>query len=427
MRKEVLVIMMNRYKTDLKEIEKCFSELKIGGNQEKICKQISRILTRMFKQNFKVSVCQNNTNSFFGMTIFPSVNTCETLISAILNNQSHLDTVVEIWRKNEDWNIEIDSILLFDSNLNANPTELVAILLHEIGHTMYSNSVPQRLFHVIRYELINIKMKTRNMFNNSKLKSLMVPSVIEACSIKMYKFLSTKEEMDADKFVVSMGYGEALNNFLEKLLRARGNSFINKAESEADDDIRAIFHWGVENIDELRSRKTKLKYQLNAQILKTPSIFAKDILTNIKNIFFGSGSHLKFNQLITESTIMRFYDSWSKDASDEVVLEFLANPRMGKLKKIDAHEIDFIKIKIDQIENHDDRIYLLDIVYHYLEQIELYKDYIETGKASKVPHSKKFIDDTEKELNELKSVILKTKIPERRYGVFIKYPNGYDG
>ena len=160
--------MINRYKTDLKELEKCFSELKMGGNQEKICKQISRILTRMFKQNFTVNVCKNNTNTFYGMTVFPSVSTCETLISAILNSESHLDGVIEVWRKNENWNIEIDSIAIFDSNLNANPSELVAILLHEVGHTMYSNSVPQRLFHVLRYELpLDLINFSKKLFNAS--------------------------------------------------------------------------------------------------------------------------------------------------------------------------------------------------------------------------------------------------------------------
>lgn len=419
--------MKNKYKTDLLELEKCFSELKMGHNQDNSCKQISRILTRMFKQNFKVSVCKNNTNTFFGMTVFPSVNTCETLISAILNSNSHLDGVVEVWKKNEDWNIEIDSIALFDSNLNTNPAELVAILLHEVGHTIYSNSVPQRLFNVLKYELVNVKMKTRNMFNNSKLRTLIVPSVVEACSIKMYKFLNTREEMDADKFVVEMGYGPALNNFLEKLLRTKGNSLINKTEKEAEQDIKAIFAWGVENIDELRSRKTKLRYQLNAQILRTPSLFAKKILGDIRDLFFGAGAAMKFNQLITESTILKFYDGWKKDAANEVVLEFMGNARMGKLKKLDVQEIDFIRIKIEQIENHDDRIYLLDIIYHYLEQIELYKEYIADGKANKVPHSKKFIEDSEKELMKLKATILKTKIPERRYGMFIKYPNGFEG
>ena len=67
------------------------------------------------------------------------------------------------------------------------------------------------------------------------------------------------------------------------------------------------------------------------------------------------------------------------------------------------------------------------MVYHYLEQIELYKEYIADGKANKVPHTKKFIEDVEKELMELKATIMNTKIPERRYGVFIKYPNGYEG
>lgn len=419
--------MKNKYKTDLLELEKCFSELKMGGNQEKISKQISRILTRMFKQDFTVNVCKNNTNKFFGMSVFPSVSTCETLISAIMTNQSHVDTVIEVWKKNEKWNIEIDTIALYDSNLNVNPSELVSILLHEVGHTIYSNSVPQRLFNVFKYEMLNVKMKTRNMFNNSKLRTLMVPSVLEACSIKMYKFLNTREEMDADKFVVEMGYGPALNNFLEKLLRVQGNSCINKTEKEAEQDVRAVFHWGVENIDELRSRKTKLKYQLNAQILRTPSLFAKKVLGDIRSLFFGSGSGMKFDQLITESTIMKFYDGWKNDAANEVVLEFMGNARMGKLKKLDVQEIDYIKIRIDQIENHDDRIYLLDVIYHYLEQIELYKEYMAQGKANKVPHSKKFIEDAEKELIELKTRILKVKIPERKYGVFIKYPNGFEG
>ena len=196
----------NKYINELQQLEDCFSDIKQNKNIDKNLSYINRILIRMFGDQFSVSIVKNSNSDFFGMSVYPTINTCEKIVSCILEDKSRFQTAMELWKENKEWNIEIDSILLYDISLNSNPKEIVAVLLHEIGHTIYSNSIPQRLFKVIRYENMDINLKLRNMLTNPKLKTLLIPTVIEACEFKWFKFLNEVEEAEADKFVIKMGY-----------------------------------------------------------------------------------------------------------------------------------------------------------------------------------------------------------------------------
>lgn len=414
-----------RYKNDLDEIEECFNQIKMKPRKsEKQLFQINKILVRMFGDQFKCVMVDNSTHKFFGMTVFPSMNTCESIITNIIEGKSKSSNVLDIWKGNKDWVIEIDSLLFDDLNLNVNPKELTAILMHEIGHTVYSNSIPQRLFKVMRYQMTTVKLSVRNMMSNVKMKALITPVVIEACSTKILKYVSEKDENEADKFVVNIGLGDALNSFINKLLVAYGNSMLNKRERDAEMDIESVFEWSITNIEELRSRKTKLKKELTIQMISTPSIFIKKAFNDIKGLFFGGDSLVKFDQLVTEQTMLESYDTLVKNTEYEIMTEMFHN---NKIKKIDRSEVDYIRIQTENISSSDDKIYLLDLIYYQTEVIKNGLKLIAEGKQNKVRETKSELDDMMKELQELRQVVLRFKIPEKSFSVFVKYPKGYEG
>ena len=253
---------------------------------------------------------------------------------------------------------------------------------------------------------------------------MLIPTVIEACEFKWFKFLNDVEEAEADKFVIKMGYGEPLNDLFTKLIKSKGNSLFNKTEKDAEDDIKAIYEWGIVNINELSSRKNKLRNEINGQILATPSLFVKKVFGDIKSLFFGKDNAIKFDKIVAEQTLVKVHKNAERDAELKILNEaFIGN----KAKKIDRADIDYIRIQTECIDNQDDKIYLLDQIYHLMEMIEINQELIRNGKANKVRHTNDQLESFKTELNELRSVILKYKIPQKTFSVFVKYPNGYEG
>lgn len=277
----------NKKSVDLLALEHAFLHLKAKEEVEEKLAYIEKILSRRFDLNFKISIVDNNTNEFFGMTIYPAESLIDTLVDSIVRKKDRLEVIEKLWAENKDWYLEIDSLLLYDRNLNANPSEMVAVLLHEIGHVVYSNSIPARVNKILRYKIMELDYSVKRLLGSSRIIKLFNLVFVEACNVKNFRFSRLQHELDADRFVVKQGYGEHLDSFIEKLLKSQGNRLINRTEKDMEKDIKAIVTWTIENISELEYRKTKLRTTLQTELLKNPSKFVRQVVTSIKVAFFG--------------------------------------------------------------------------------------------------------------------------------------------
>lgn len=411
---------MGKKTEDLLSIEKAFKELKDKKNIRNNLDLIERVLSRSFDIKFEISIVENDTNEFYGMCIYPQMSTVDRLLVEILEGKNKSNTIYEIWQENKLWILEIDSILLFDRNLNANPAEITAALLHEIGHVISSNKIPGRIYRVLKYELMKLNYSTKQLIKNPKVRSILGLSIIEACSSKNFSVISVDSEAVADKFVVKMAYGDELNQLLEKIIKSQGNSLIDRTENEMDNDVKSIVNWSLENISELMYRKTKLKSSLQTVLLQNPSKYVKKIVYNIKNTFFGD-SEDGYKAAIMEQCL---FDTCKKIVNESFMDLF---DKIGKLKKVSQSEIDIIGIEIEKIENNDDKIYVLDLIYDKLDLINTALEYIDSGKKEKVQQPKITLQGLKKQLEALRTDVLSVQIKEKQYGVFIKYPKGYEG
>ena len=89
--------------------------------------------------------------------------------------------------------------------------------------------------------------------------------------------------------------------------------------------------------------------------------------------------------------------------------------------------MDIVAIQAEKIVNQNDKIYLLDVIYDYIETLDLMDEYLHNGKKSSVQMTERQIKDMRDQLETLRTQVLKYKIVEKQYGVFIKYPVGYEG
>jgi len=112
--------------------------------------------------------------------------------------------------------------------------------------------------------------------------------------------------------------------------------------------------------------------------------------------------------------------------STKIIQEFI--DKHGFVKKVDNKEIDIIRIEISDMETSDDKIFLIERVYKFLSIVNYSLSLLddpELGKRVRV--SKSMLQKQKSELEELRQTILEAKIAPKKYGLYVKYPVGYEG
>jgi len=403
---------------DMILMEQMFTNIKSGKDVDISLRTIERVLARNFGLEFNITLIDNKTKNFFGMSVYPSRNLIDTMVDQIINKKAHSDVIEKLWSENKKWYLEIDSILVNDPSLNANPAEMVAVLLHEVGHVTQSNRIPSRIHKVLRYEIMQLSLSMKKLIKWKKCQILFDLIFAEACGSKNF---SLHREIEADKFAAKFGYGENLRQFIEKLLTTQGNSMIDRSETDMEKDVKAIVTWTFVNISELEYRKTKLREMLQTEILQSPSKYIRNLVFNIKTVFFGGSDENSYKEIINEQYLVQQHQSIVKEGLLDLFDKY------GKLKKITQSDIDIIQIEKDRISNEDDKIYVLDLIYDKLDQINAGLQLIDQNKKDKVVVSKDRLNGYKTQLEKLRKEVLATKIKEKQYGLFVQYPVGYEG
>lgn len=409
---------MNRKKEDFLQLEEIFTQLKKKQNTNSNLRGIERILSRQFGGKFNVSII-NNTRNFYGMTVYPNKDDMQKIISLLLGENE--TRALTFYKDIDEWFIEIDSKLLYDTRLNANPAECVAVLMHEIGHVKYSNSVPAKLSKVILVDYLLLNNKVKNLVKNGKLQKLLGITAMEAFALKSFSSDPLKSEKIADKFAVKMGYGENLLTFVNKLLQSNGNSLIDVADEQIENDIKIINTWTIENISELQYRKTKLRNSLKTELLSNPSNFVREYIGELKAMFFGSDAQSLMKQMVVEQALMTEYN---KIINESFIPLF---DKFGKVKKVTQSQIDDLLIDVNRVDNFDDCKYTLSKIQDTLEIVNLGLELIDNKHNEKVYVSKSSLQSFKKQLEDMRMELLHRKFKKPRNIILINYPEGYEG
>lgn len=433
-KKKGSVMFMNKQESlrIISEIEHCFTEIKNNTDVHENLKGIKKLLGRMDIHVESITIVPADKDEFFGMSVFPTVSVAEKLVEAMIDKKPE-QGFIDIWEGEKEWVIEIDSKLINVSDLNANPREITAALLHEIGHTIYSNTIPSKLHKTMSYAYLQVPSEVKNILSNKNkiFMSLYLPSVAQASRTTSYNL---KKELEADKYVVQMGYGEALDALLQKILMRFGTRYTEFSGKELEKDIKVATVWAHVNAQELRFRKDTLRNSINKISLTNPSAYVQNLFSKINDkVFKGS---ISFTELASRGNRGKYVRE-STDFVDDLVgfpcnsvLEAAFNAKKdsyGKLRKVNQHDIDIVAVQIDKIDNQNDKIYLLDVIYDYLETIDMSINAINEGNQNLVKNNMRQLTDMAEQLQTLRKQVLSTKIVEKRYGVFIKYPKGYEG
>ena len=409
-------------KEAFKSIDNAFLVLQEDKASETGKKIIKDSLNEIFDVDFDIEIIPVNDNSpLFVMSVFPEKSVVSKIISAVTTNSGNIETIKKLWQQNKKWTLEIDERILNKNFINCSNRELTALVLHEIGHVVCTNSIPSRISTIIQYEIAKSKLENKILAADKLFSKILALPILNACvsdSRKSDKPLSV--EIKADSFAKKMGYQQELLSVLKKITTnqkyPKGGT-INK-------NMEEMTKFSINTLNQLKAREDNLlKKNLVSLKKECVSPYIESYIDDFYNTIFETGDksissieHLTFMENRADSIVENYYT------------EFFFGKK--KLSKIDPAELDYIDIKTNEIKNENDKMMLISYIHSKLDIIDFYLEILKDSKLAKkynVPNSADQLERMRTRLLTSRENILKYKIPERNKGIIIAWPENYEG
>ena len=431
-------------------IEEAYTKYIMGKyNHAQLCKDISVSLGSLpfesGKKTFNVQISnKDGRDRFFGMRVFPEVGNLDEFCKNLIREGTKFNDLVKRWKVIKDWTLEIDAIVFDRNRINFTPKEFVALILHEIGHVIYSDKPVEGFYRA--YREAKLRMSVTDKLTEKIMYQIYMLPLAVACTQRRWsngrEFINN--EIVADKTVLELGYGEHLIDAFSKIIKYFGDITENKDRQQ--DEINSVVEWCTKNISDIMKRKETLKDELYYQGIKNNSSYIK-ALTIIMLDKLGMKMREKYTGAVVENTIELLSDpnvlekytpviDIKASVAFEKAYMLAISPAMeaasyNKRKKTkivlpSQYEIDAIGVEVDKITNHHDRIFVLDMIYEVLDKINTFEEAI----ALEPPLQKKWagvIVQMKKELESYRLAVLAKKNFGQKYKFFVQYPEGYEG
>jgi hypothetical protein len=421
-------------------------------NEAKLCKDLALALNALPFENkdkvFSIEVANHsNSEKFFGMRVFPSIEEMEGFCNALVDDVKPVKykNLIKRWQVIKNWTLEIDATCFTRSTVNFTPKELTALTLHEIGHIIYSEK-PVEVFY--RAYLENKSRLTSAQKATQKLmySIYMIPLSI-ACMQR--RWINDKNQVNieivADKTVAELGYGDNLVAAFNKIIRTFGGMHTTDSEQEAE--VKTSVSWCTMNIADVMKRKESLKDELYYQGIKNKSNFMKAVTIKVLDKI-GFKLKERYSGYVVENTIELLSDpnvmekyvptvdslvsnNFDRAYNSLLISNDIATEAFNKRKKVKVelpsqYEIDAIAIEVDKISNHHDRLFVLDLIYEILDRVNTFEEAISLDPTL-VRKWDSTIQQMRADLDRYRTATLEKKSFSKGYKFFVKVPEDYEG
>ena len=404
-------------KLHLDKIDVYFGELKTNKDSANTLKNIENELNSIFNQDFTVRTYKSKpSESTAIMSVYPDESTIDKIVKSIVNEEG-LSAVKELWNKNTHWNIEIDMRIVCSKKLDLSNRELTSLLIHEVGHTVDENSFSERLAKVVKFGFVSVSAPVKKVLQKTNLKSLVGLTILDNCAFSPSKDSNNvKKELSADHLAYKLGYREDLNSALTKC--------INASEISGKESTKKILAFSEDVVNQLKKRQVaSAKKKLVNLRNGVGSTAIKDYVSKILKESFEA------TDFVTESTREHLICEQVNNIMDSYYTEFfIFGPK--KLPKLDQYVLDYIQVEMQKMQSQDDKLMMLSYTYSKINMCQYYIDILSNPKYAKkysVPHTIEYLHNYMDRLQRLRMDILKYPIPEKKYGITIQYPTGYEG
>lgn len=423
-----IFLLENKNEMYAKELENIITDMMLAKKQnaDRYIKKMKPIIDRMTSCNCDEIIIGEEREYVYGASVYLMDSSLIKISNIIAEPNIKIEEVVkEIIKTNLSFVIEIDPKILSYPNVpikmenknstfntdNFTPGEVTAILLHELGHVLGDSDFYATIKNSYRKAILAHEMKRakdakleelehyKKSEYTSHISSLYILSMIDNSHVRN-KPTDEKESL-ADKFAIDCGYGKELESAITKFQRL----YMDKRKLSDLSDAEALSFSQL--VYSMTIRRTNILEILAAEEKRSVSKYFKKIIKSTRDKLNKAIKNIKedgFNlELLNESFIDKF----------------VSNPL--KTAEFDLSEI---QIYIAQIENNDDKQNVLYMIQKKIVQMESLKNKLDP-KAHDYKYSLGLITNYSKKLKEMMKEVVNKDI-NRRYGVWVKYPKGYE-
>lgn len=386
----------------LAEIEQCINRIVNNKDVETNLKNMANYINREFKCNcLGVNIVENDTLSyFFGAQVIPSQMSIQS-ISTYLTEMEDKSSV-----KNLDisFYLELDSKFLYE--YDTTDREIVAVIIHEIGHRIADRSHLQKLKGLYNSELIK-KLGINYPFNYNlkSVKFLLGTVIIFSYTEYLSYWYKLNSETLADSYAIKYGYGADLHSFLTKLTNSGAFIKAVREEDNKNTSQEIMVSWSVKNILEFSLRRANIEKELRNQLREEKSKAIRD--------------NLEFQlNMIRRSIGKGLTTPFSNENCDLILSESIKSFIEIKKKGMSHLELDEIQVEIEIMESPDDKIYLITRIHRDISKAKKAMSKIK-NEVDKQTYQE-YIDSLNKFLKEIRNK--KVKEEKNEFVIRVDYP-----
>lgn len=419
--------------------------------EEDLCRRLSIYTKNIsealgFKKKFNVTIIDGK-NEFLGMSVYPTLPQLDKIYAKL--DKTPLEKFCKSWLIDiEEYNIEIDKNCFNKQVIAFNNRELTAMLLHELAHIAFHTTKAEMFYDSYKIHRAELKAGQKSATRIAQQAIYAIPTLI-ACGIHAYHtgFDGKKEEYIADKILGIDSYAQDLHNAIDKIVRAYGTSILPSEDYEKK-KIDNTVKWCNLNITEMATRRRLIKDDIIYQSANTKSKSLRKAYVNLMaKLGIGFTDRYTNVEIATETVFDRI-DSGEyqvtgllnqvkvvdtdnvaigalEHAIENALKHDIAMESICKPKLPSDYDIDMIAVEIDRMQNHHDRLYVLDLIYAKIDQIN---NFMESSKnAGTFNTYKNKCASQLKRLDQLRLELLNKRVSTAGYKVIVNYPVGYEG
>lgn len=382
--------------------------------EEILSKSFSACTFGSSQREFRFVMCEPDSGSApFGMRVFPEMAVLQSIAESAVVRFAPFRTIREMWAGCKSWVVEMDARLFDSRGFGMNHKELVACILHEMGHTVFSDTVPERFTRIFAGTRLKMKLADKAAVKMGY-ALFMVPLAAACAGPCLFRTVSLKfrsEENIADNMAVKNGYGEHLLSAIDKMVANVGATDPKMNVMTMEKETQATCEWSARMVTNMTDRRNKLANDLFHNGIRTNSEYMKE--TNAKVMTeVGIGLRENYTGDAAESILDVFHmgeaalEHYSPDydimkwGQWETAIECQLHsdsftpgtPAFESIfrRKIKEglpswRDIDEISLNIDRMRTTTDKQIVLDKIHSFTEEIQ---EFMERVQPKRYEHAR---------------------------------------
>ena len=386
--------------------------------------------------------------AFYGFRFFPSSKSLNLIAKIITTNPegtNKMEKIENAWRTERNWFIEMDSKFVYDLSAKFTSDDLAMLFLYRLEDSVFNLNKVKNTTVSIKANLCAIEdQAVRNMANSKtcyKLYAIPFVYILAEPNYSMFPKLNMDSVIINNNPLSRERYIKAVQKVFD---RYGMSMIINRSEQEFSACINYITNWIFEGINDLKYATNRFRKNILIKIDVSNSPYLTNYLKTIYAFFSAvsdreqtsamesyladadKGTINKLKQL-NEKGIEIYWKKKFKEITEANRLNFFKKSKT-LIKPINQHEIDEIKVEISTISSADDKLYLLDKLYEIQDRLDRSFEVLAKKDTNyTIQNTPEELHKFNAELSLLRQMIISQRIRPEGYGLYIRYPEGYEG